>query len=110
MRLDIFGESFTDSQTQSAIKEVLDKHGYLLDPHGAVAYLGLMAFLAYSNERVNGIFLETAHPAKFAEDVENIIHQKVLCPPSLQEALSKQKKAITLSVSYESFCDLLTSS
>lgn len=110
MRLDIFGESFTDSQTRSAIKEVLEKHGYLLDPHGAVAYLGLMAFLANSNEKANGIFLETAHPAKFAEDVENIIHQNVLCPPSLQEALSKQKKAIALTASYESFCDLLTSS
>jgi len=76
MRHDIYGVSFTDSQTKAIMREVLDKHGYLLDPHGAVGYLGLMKYMAEHSGKTSGVFLETADPAKFAEDVEKITHQK----------------------------------
>lgn len=107
MRCDLFGVSFTDNQTQSAMRAVFTKHGYLLDPHGAVAYLGLQSFLAKYPGKVNGIFLETAHPAKFADDVEKITDQKVLIPSRLQAVLSKQKKSIALSTEYEDLRSLL---
>lgn len=110
MSCDIFGVSFTDSQTESAMREVFSKHRYLLDPHGAVAYLGLQSFLSKHPGKINGIFLETAHPAKFAEDVEKITDQRVSIPDRLQEVLSKEKQSIILSTEYDDLRDLLLKS
>lgn len=104
---DIFGVSFTDDQTKVAIKDVFTNYEYLLDPHGAVAYLGLKAF--QSDEKINGIFLETAHPAKFADDVERIIDQKIPIPERLQEVLSKEKQSIVLDASYDNLREVLLS-
>lgn len=107
MALDIFGVSFTDSQTESIMREVFAKHGYLLDPHGAVAYLGLITFLAQHPGKANGIFLETADPAKFADDVERITGQKAPIPDRLKAMLSKEKQSITISSQYEELKALL---
>lgn len=107
IRLDIFGISFTDEQTISSIQDVFADYGYLLDPHGAVAYLGLQSFLSKHPGKINGVFLETAHPAKFADDVEKIIEQKVPIPKRLQEMLSKEKQSILLSTEYEDLRSLL---
>lgn len=107
MRLDIFGASFTDEQTKTAIQDVYAKYGYLLDPHGAVAYLGLQSFLSKHPGKINGIFLETAHPAKFADEVEKIIDQKIPIPQRLQEVLLKEKQSILLSTEYEEFRNFL---
>lgn len=107
MTFDIFGASFTDEQTQSAIQDVFAKYRYILDPHGAVAYLGLQSFLAKCSGKVNGVFLETAHPAKFADEVEKIINQKVPIPHRLQEVLSKEKQSIVLSTDYKDLRQLL---
>jgi threonine synthase len=101
MRRDIFGVSFTDTQTKAIMLEVFDQRAYLLDPHGAVAYLGLMAYVAQHSGKVNGIFLETADPAKFADDVETIIGQKVSIPQRLKSVLSKEKQSVPLSAQYE---------
>lgn len=90
MRRDIFGISFTDKQTKSAIKEVFEKYKYILDPHGAVAYLGLKKFIKENRgQKFNGIFLETAHPAKFSD--------KVAMPSRLKKCLNKRKKSVLLS-------------
>lgn len=108
MRQEITGASFTDRETESAMREVFSNHGYLLDPHGAVAYLGLQAFVASQPNKVKGVFLETAHPAKFSEDVERVTGQKAPVPNFLQEVLSKEKRSSLLSTNYEELCDLLT--
>ncbi|MGL5627482.1 MAG: threonine synthase [Candidatus Rhabdochlamydia sp.] len=107
MSRDIFGVSFTDSQTKSAMQDVFAKYGYLLDPHGAVAYLGLQAFFLKHPKKAHGIFLETAHPAKFVDDVEKITNQKVFIPDRLQEILSKEKQSIALSTEYDALRSLL---
>lgn len=107
MSNDIVGFSFTDDQTASAMQDVFAKHNYLLDPHGAVAYLGLQSFLSQHPGKINGIFLETAHPAKFAEDVEKITDQKVLVPTRLQKVLLKEKQSIVLSTNYDDLFGLL---
>lgn len=106
---DIFGASFTDDQTQAAMQEVFAKYAYLLDPHGAVAYLGLQSYLAQYPGKINGIFLETAHPAKFADDVEKITGQKVPIPSRLQSVLDKEKKSIILSNRYEDLVNQMLS-
>lgn len=107
MSSDIFGVSFTDSQTKSAMQDVFAKYRYLLDPHGAVAYLGLQSFLLKHPKRIHGIFLETAHPAKFADDIEKITKQKVPIPDRLQEVLSKEKQSTALSTEYDDLRNLL---
>jgi threonine synthase len=94
IRHDIVGKRFTDAATKKVMKQVYEQYGYILDPHGAVAYLGLKEYMqSYSNE-VNGIFLETAHPCKFLEVVEETIEQKIDLPERLKEMVNKPKKAI----------------
>lgn len=107
MRQDIIGESFTDEQTKWAMQDVLKKYNYLLDPHGAVAYLGLQSFLSKHSQKINGIFLETADPAKFTDDVEKITNQKPPIPERLQQVLAKEKQSVLLSTEYEELSNFL---
>jgi len=88
--------SYSDEETRKAIKEVNDKYNYVMDPHGAVGYLGLQDFLA-SNPEYYGTFLETAHPVKFLETVEEVIGEKVEIPGSIKEAMNKEKKSFEIS-------------
>lgn len=87
--------SFTDAQTKSVIKDVHDKTGYVLDPHGAVGYLGLKEFLKL-HENYFGIFLETAHPVKFLETVEEVLQQKIPLPAEIEELKQKKKRTIQI--------------
>ncbi|MBI2415171.1 MAG: threonine synthase [Candidatus Kerfeldbacteria bacterium] len=95
MRTDIFGISFSDVATRGAILDVFQKYRYIMDPHGAVAYLGLQDFLNKS-KGYSGIFLETAHPAKFFEEVENVIKESVSMPDRLKSYLEREKRAFLL--------------
>ena len=87
--------SFNDGQTKSALKEVYDRTGYVMDPHGAVGYLGLQAFLK-KNGQYNGVFLETAHPVKFLETVEAVLNKKIQLPEDIRELSLKEKKSIEI--------------
>ncbi|MDT0644563.1 threonine synthase [Zunongwangia sp. F363] len=84
--------SFDDLATKMAIKEVYDTTGYTMDPHGAVGYLGLKEFLK-NHPQYYGVFLETAHPVKFLDTVEEVIAQKVPVPALIEGILDKKKKA-----------------
>ena len=88
--------SYSDDETRNAIKEVKQKYNYVMDPHGAVGYLGLRDFLA-ENPEYYGTFLETAHPVKFLETVEEVIGEKVEIPASIKEAMNKEKKSFEIS-------------
>ncbi|GHA34564.1 threonine synthase [Salinimicrobium marinum] len=84
--------SFDDDQTKSVIKQVYDKNGYVMDPHGAVGYLGLQAFLE-KNRDYNGVFLETAHPVKFLETIEAVLNKKIELPEDIRALSRKEKKS-----------------
>ncbi|MEO9967715.1 MAG: threonine synthase [Reichenbachiella sp.] len=101
----IAGCSYTDEQTSDCIKKVYDDTGYLLDPHGAVGYLGLKAYL--SEQETVGVFLETAHPAKFYDVVEPIIGQQVEIPKRLQDYIDREKVAIELDPTLEQLENVL---
>lgn len=77
----ISGYSFSDRQILDVIRDTYLKHGYLLDPHGATAYMALREALRKGE---SGIFLETAHPAKFRDTVEEAIGQPIDVPEKLQ--------------------------
>lgn len=90
---------FDDEATRKAIKEVFDETGYIMDPHGAVGYLGLQEFLKDKNGYY-GTFLETAHPVKFLDTVEEVIGEKIAIPDSIEKIIDKEKKSLQIS-SYE---------
>ena len=91
--------SFTDEQTKLAMKELHDTSGYTADPHGAVGYLGLKEYLS-QNPNASGIFLETAHPVKFLDVVEDTLKVNMSIPEQIKAILHKEKKAFRID-SYE---------
>ncbi|MCB9070973.1 MAG: threonine synthase [Prevotellaceae bacterium] len=100
IKYDISGFAYTDEQIARTIRAGLQNHHYLLDPHGACAYQALKDGLS-SNEV--GVFLETAHPAKFKETVEKIIDTKVFVPAKLQAFMDGQKSTVPINSDFESF-------
>jgi len=103
---DIFGYYFSDDVTRSAMQSVFKTSGYVLDPHGAIGYLGLKEFLQ-NNAAYTGIFLETAHPAKFKEVVEETIQYPVKLPARLLQFMKGEKKSIPISANFSEFKSLL---
>jgi threonine synthase len=108
MREDLVGAAFEDTAVVAEIGRVYREHGYLLDPHGAIAWLALQQRLAQS-PRATGVFLATAHPAKFREVVEPAIGQAVPLPATLAEALSRPRSSARLPVDYSALVDLILS-
>ena len=90
------GFYFSDSMTRDKIYNVFKKYNYILDPHGAIGYLGLKKFLK-SNKNYFGVFLETAHPIKFLEIVEKKIKEKIPVPKQIKNILNKNGKKIPIS-------------
>lgn len=90
------GYRFTDEETKIALKEIYDQAGYIADPHGAVGYLGLKKQLEKMPDAY-GIFLETAHPIKFVDTVEETLEMKIDTPARIQELLKKEKKSSAIS-------------
>jgi threonine synthase len=96
MRAEIWGSRHSDEETEQAMARCWREHGYLLDPHTAVGWLGLQAFARERSEPFQGIVLATAHPAKFAPTVERATGTSVPMPARIREALSKDKIAVSL--------------
>ena len=85
------------------MRQVFNEQGYTLDPHGAIGYLGLKKYVSEHREDVNGIFLETAHPAKFREVVERAIGKTIELPDALQKFMKGEKQSIQISNEYPHF-------
>ena len=103
---EISGCTYTDEQIAETLKETYKTTGYLLDPHGAVGYRSLLDGL---KENEIGVFLETAHPAKFKETVESIIEDEVAIPAKLAAFMKGPKSTVKLSSSFPSFKKYLMS-
>ena len=107
--------SITDANTKATIARVYKTNNYILDPHGAVAFIAAEQFL--SEQQVNNktistteyvfnagaIILETAHPVKFPEVVEEAIGQTLSIPASVQNLFEKEKVSIPLAPNYTAF-------
>ncbi|HVF80707.1 MAG TPA: threonine synthase [Flavisolibacter sp.] len=92
--------SISDTETKQTIQELSTQQGYTPDPHGAVAYKALEQWLQNHRGR-KGYFLETAHPVKFYDVVEPVIHRKIELPLSIQLMLSKQKESVPMKADAE---------
>jgi threonine synthase len=91
MASQISGYAFDDSQTRDAIREVHEKYGYVIDPHGAVGYLAGEAWLEQHPED-SVVILETAHPAKFPETITEELGNEVLEIPQRLACLAEEPK------------------
>lgn len=100
IRRDIAGAVFEDARVVAEIGRVYKEHGYLLDPHGAIGWLALNEVLATAGPHANGVFLATAHPAKFREIVEPAIGETVPLPKQLADALTRPRHAIAMPADY----------
>lgn len=101
---DISGGTFDDRQIAEGVKRVYSETDYLLDPHGACGYLALENSLG---EGQTGVFLETAHPAKFKETIEDILQQEIQIPEKLQEFMRGEKQSVALGGSFKEFKEYL---
>ena len=90
------GYSFTDEETKGALKEIYNQYSYVADPHGAVGYLGCKASLK-DNPDTHCVFLETAHPTKFLDVVEDTIKTSIALPDQIKTVIDKEKQAISIS-------------
>ena len=98
---EITGYRYSDAEIREVLSEVYHKYGYLTDPHGATGYKALDEALLDGEV---GVFLETAHPAKFTETVEKIIGAgKVPLPEKLAEFMKGEKLSIPLSKEFDDF-------
>lgn len=100
---DIKGYSFTDKETEEAMRNVYANSKYVLDPHGAVGYLGLKKYLSDSGTPATGIFLETAHPSKFKEVVDHALGRPIDIHPTLKEFLKRKKQTIKATTDFPAF-------
>jgi len=111
MRRDIWAVSITDRQTRETIENVYRDFGVVLEPHGAVGWAGWQSYLAGHPEDDRpsqlGISLETAHPAKFPEEIERILQIQPELPPSLEGIDELPEHMEDMENSYEAFRDYL---
>ena len=103
---DISGCTYNDEQIAATIKECHRTTGYILDPHGACGYQALKDGLRPGE---TGIFLETAHPAKFLEKVEAILGTKIEIPQKLQEFMKGTKQSVDMTKEFTDFKAFLLS-
>lgn len=101
---EISGATYTDGQIRETVRAAWQDTGYLLDPHGACGYRALEEGL---QEGETGVFLETAHPAKFLETVEGIIGSRVEIPAKLQAFMAGTKQSIPMAKDFEAFKQFL---
>jgi threonine synthase len=99
LRRDITGFAYDDDRVVDEIGRVHRQYGYILDPHSAIAWLALQDRLA-DDPAADGVFLATAHPAKFREVVEPAIGQRIELPHALADALARPRRSLSMPADY----------
>ena len=103
---DISGATYTNDRIADAMRECKATTGYVCDPHGACGYQALKEGL---KEGETGVFLETAHPAKFKDTVDSILQTNIDIPAKLQAFMKGQKQSIPMSKEFADFKAFLAS-
>ncbi|HKE82699.1 MAG TPA: threonine synthase [Vicinamibacterales bacterium] len=99
LRRDVVGFAYDDARVTAEIGEVYRRYGYVLDPHSAIAWLALQEQLE-RDPKTHGVFLATAHPAKFREIVEPAIGTSIELPRVLADAIARPRRASTMPADY----------
>lgn len=99
----VTGKKYDDDVTRYAMKKVFEQTNYVMCPHTAVAFLGLVDYVKENNYTGAGVFLASAHPAKFDEVVSACIDKEVVLPEALAEIAKKEKVAIPMTKEFGDF-------
>ena len=108
MRKELFSVSIDDDETRRTIKETYNNYGVILEPHGAVAWAGLIRYLKTGEKASLAISIETAHPAKFPEEIIKILDVEPQIPPSLLDLDKKAEHYLSIDKDYNQFKKILT--
>ena len=107
MRKELWTTSVTDGETRETIQNAWRRHQLLLEPHGAVGWLGLERYLQETSSTAAAVSVETAHPAKFPEEIEKLLGFSPEVPASLSEVETKPEHYLALPADYAAFHKLL---
>jgi threonine synthase len=107
LRRELEGFSISDEETREIIAYVYKNYEYVLEPHGAVGWGGMMKYLDNNPTKLPCITFETADPAKFPEEIQNILGLNPEMPPTLKEMQEKEEDYLQLDKNYESFKQFL---
>ena len=107
VREKVSGYFFNDEETQKTMREVFGNTNYVLCPHTAVAFRGLEQYRQETSENFTGVFLSTAHPAKFIDLVEETLGKSIDVPERLKSLLSTEKVSLKMKPSFDEFKALL---
>ena len=106
IRSDISGTTYTDEQIADTMRQVYKTTGYVCDPHGACGFRALSERL---RDGETGVFLETAHPAKFKQTVDSILSSDIEIPAKLQAFMKGKKQSVAMSSDFKAFKQFLLS-
>jgi threonine synthase len=107
MNKELWAISINDDETRRTIQRAWELHRLLLEPHGAVGWLALEHYLDKNSTSAIAISVETAHPAKFPEEIEQLLGFSPEVPASLAEVERKQERYLEMPNDYQEFHKLL---
>jgi len=109
MNRDLFAVSIPDDETRATIRAAWDRHGVVLEPHGAVGWAGLERYLAAHPDQAGAlaVSVETAHPAKFPDEIRALLGLEPAAPPALAGLDARPEQYGHLTTDYAPFRDLL---
>jgi threonine synthase len=107
MKQELWAISISDEDTRKTIQRAWERNHLLLEPHGAVGWLGLERYLEQNPSSAKAVSVETAHPAKFPEEIEHLLGFSPEAPSTLTEVERKQERCLTMPVDYGAFHKLI---
>ena len=107
IRKDIYTISVTDKETKDTIKTSHEKHKILIEPHGAVGWCALKRYRKETKDKTVAVSLETAHPAKFPDEIINLTGIEPELPESLKSLDEKEEQKENISADYKELKNFL---
>jgi threonine synthase len=107
MKKELWATGIDDEDTRATIIRAWQHHRLLLEPHGAVGWLGLERYLEQHPGSTKAVLVETAHPAKFPDEIEALLGFSPEIPPSLAEVETREEHYLTMPADYDAFRRLL---
>ena len=107
MRRHIFSVSVTDEQTRETIRNIYKKYQVILEQHGAVGWAGLEEYLKTAPDKKLAISLETAHPAKFPEEIQKLLGLNIPLPESMKNIDQREGSTVSIPNDYDAFKNYL---
>jgi len=107
LKKELWATSINDDDTRRTIQNAWQTDRLLLEPHGATGWLGLQRYLDENPGSTTAVSIETAHPAKFPEEIEKLLGFSPESPPSLAKVEQKKEDYLTMPADYSSFRELI---